>query len=117
MLAIKPAFEVEVEPAKVALAPGGAATVKFRAIRLPSFAGEVTITPMTPLGVALPESIVIPADKSSVEIEIKVEATLKPGNQRIRFVATAPVNGFQEEPRAKDLEIEIKEPTPAAATK
>lgn len=117
MLAIKPAFEMEVEPAKLTLAPGGMATVKFMAMRLPSFSGEVKITSSTPLGIAIPESMVIPADKSSVEIEVKVEATLKPGNQRIRFVATAPVNGFQEEPRAKDLEIEIKEPAPAAATK
>jgi hypothetical protein len=75
----------------------------------------VTISPTTPPGITLPLSITIPADKPSVEIEIVIPSSMKPNRERIRFLATAPVNGFQEEPRAKELEIEIKEPTPAAA--
>ncbi|MCE9524493.1 MAG: PPC domain-containing protein [Planctomycetales bacterium] len=118
MLAIKPAFEIEVEPAKLTLAPGDKRTVKLVAMRLLSFAGAVTIIPSSPPGITLPASITIPADKPSVEIEIAIPSSMKPNRERIRFLATAPVNGFQEEPRAKELEIEIKEPTPATtATK
>jgi hypothetical protein len=110
LLAIKPAFEIEIDPSKLTLPPGGKTKVTLTAKRLPSFAGAINIEFTIPLGLALPETIVIPEGKESAEIEIAVAAESRPRRERIRLVASAPVNGFQEEPRPKDLEIEIKEP-------
>lgn len=110
ILVIKPAFELEIEPNKLTLPPGGREKVMLKVKRLPSFAGAVTIEPTIPLGLTFPETIVIPEGNDSMEIEVGVPADGKPRRERIRLVASAPVNGFQEEPRPKDLEIEIKEP-------
>lgn len=110
MLTIKPVFELEIEPNKLTLAPGGREKVMLKVKRLPSFAGAVTIESTIPSGITFPENMVIPEGRESLEIEVATAADGKPRRERIRLTASAPVNGFQEEPRPKDLEIEIKEP-------
>ena len=110
MLAIKPAFEITIPAMKLTLPPGGQASVPLSVQRLPSFAGEVTITLTPPPGITLPSSITFPPGESDIEIQVSVAADVKPHTERIRLLATGLVNGFQEEPRPKDLEIEIKEP-------
>ena len=107
-LAVRPAFEVTLEPAQVTVAPGGTVKLKLVAARLSSFSGDVTIMPTTSLGVTLPTTITIPAGQPSVEVDVVVAADSKPRREKIRFAATGTVNGFQEEPRPIELDLVVK---------
>jgi len=116
-LSIKPAVEVAIEPVQLVVAPGGMSKIKLVAKRLPSFTGSVTVTMNSQPGVTLPMTVVIPEGQPTAEIELRVSPDTKPRRERIRFVTTASVGGFQEEPRPAELDLEIKLDVPAAGGK
>ena len=61
------------------------------------------ITPQP--GIEAPASIVIPAGKASVDIDIKADVALPAGRRNFNLNATAQVNGFEEEQRGR-FEVE-----------
>ncbi len=109
-LDVRPAFEISLEPAQVMLAPGEKSRVKLVSKRLPSFAGDIVVSPSTASGVTLPPMITIPAGQSEVEVDLTVAPGAQPRRERIRFLAVATVDGFQEELRPVELDLEIKAP-------
>lgn len=108
-LQVKPSFEIEVVPSQITAQPGEKVTVKLVAHRLPSFDGEIRVELNTNMKLPLPETVTIPAS-GTAEFDIMVPADFQPRRDRIRFIATGVINGFQEEPRPKELDLEVKMP-------
>ncbi len=112
-VAVKPGFEIAIEPPPPAmLPPGSKFNVRLVAQRLPSFTGPVTIEPQRIAGLELPEQLIIAAAASSTEFEVVIPADFRPGRHRFRFVATGQVGNFQEEPKPKEFDLEVKAPPP-----
>ncbi|QDU31552.1 hypothetical protein ETAA8_67110 [Anatilimnocola aggregata] len=112
-LAVKPGFEVTLDPPPpTTLPPGSKFTVRLAVQRQPTFQGPVTIEPQRLSGIQLPEELVIAAENNSAEFEVNVPEDLRPGRFRFRFVATGQVGTFQEEPKPKEFDLEVKVPPP-----
>lgn len=109
-LDLKTAFEVTPDPAQVALEPGQTTRIKLNVQRLKTFAGSVTVTPSPVNGLELPETIVIPANQTSGELELCVPADMKPTRLNIRLTSNGLVEKFQEETQGQNLQVEIKAP-------
>ncbi len=124
-LDLKAGFDVVAEPKPVSVLPGEKVKFELVATRLPPFTGAITVGQSDqpnqgpPAGITLPEKVVIPEGKDRVEVELSVAADVKPGRLRVRLESRAPVGAFLEEPRPKDVEIEVKKPEvkPAEAKK
>jgi hypothetical protein len=115
-LELKAGFDVVAEPKPVSVLPGEKVKFELVATRLPPFTGAITVEQSDqpnqgpPAGITLPEKVVIPEGKDRVEVELSVAAEVKPGRLRVRLESRAPVGAFLEEPRPKDVEIEVKKP-------
>ena len=108
-LNLVPAYSFSFEPAKVSLLPGATTKIRLLAVRQRSFDGAVTVK-LTPTiqGVMLPESIVVPKSEPGVDVEIKAAVDATPTKQNLQTIATALVNGFEEEQRGGALEVEVR---------
>jgi hypothetical protein len=112
-LAVKPGFEITIDPPPPPmLAPGSKFNVRLAVQRLAAFSGPVTIEPQPIAGLELPEQLTIAADASSTEFEVNIPADFRQGRHRFRFVATGQVGNFQEEPKPKEFDLEVKAPPP-----
>lgn len=110
-LTVKPGFEVTLDPPPpTTLPPGSKFNVRLAVQRLPSFAGPVSIEPQPIAGLQLPELITIAAEATSAEFEVALPTDFRPGRHRFRFTATGQVGNFQEEPRPKEFDLEVKVP-------
>lgn len=109
----RPAFKLTPESSSHAVEPGQTAKVKLLVERWPTFHGAVEVNTVPSAQLTFPELLTIAADSNSVEFDVTVPATAKPGKQKIRVTGISTVAGFQEELRPIDVEIEIK---PAAKT-
>lgn len=110
-LAVKPGFEITVDPPPpTTLPPGSKFNLRLAVQRLPSFAGPVAIEPQRIAGLELPETINIAADANSAEFEVTIPDDFRQGRHRFRFVATGQVGNFQEEPKPKEFDLEVKAP-------
>ena len=110
-LEIRPAFLIAAEPpTPVKGEPGTAVKVRLSADRVKSFTGPVTVALTSPTGLELPETVVIPAGQTGVEIEVKIQADATPGRRSIVLSATADVDGFEEEHRNGRIEVEVLKP-------
>jgi hypothetical protein len=72
----------------------------------------VTIEPQRIAGLELPEQLLIPAEGNSTEFEVNIPTDFRQGRHRFRFVATGQVGNFQEEPKPKEFDLEVKLPPP-----
>lgn len=116
-LAVKPGFEVSFDPPPPpTLPPGSKLTIRLAVQRLPEFSGPVTIEPQPVAGLELPEPLTIPPDAASTEFAVQIPADFRQGRHRFRFVATGQVGNFQEEPRPKEFDLEVKAPPPEKNT-
>jgi hypothetical protein len=113
MLQVKPAFELEIEPKQLIVAPGTTMKIKLLAKRLPSFSGAIKVSPTAFTGVTVPTALTIEESQSSIEFDFVVAADCQPRRDRLRFPSTGQVGVFQEEPRQPELDLEVKLPTPA----
>jgi hypothetical protein len=112
-LAVKPGFEISVDPPPpTMLPPGSKFNVRLAVQRLPSFTGPVTIEPQRIAGLELPEQLTIAADASSTEFDVNIPVDFRPGRHRFRFISTGQVGNFQEEPKPKEFDLEVKAPPP-----
>ena len=110
-LSVKPGFEVTIDPPPpTTLPPGSKFQVRLAVQRLPSFAGPVTIEPQRIAGLELPEQLTIASDGNSTEFEVAIPEDFRQGRHRFRFVATGQVGNFQEEPRPKEFDLDVKLP-------
>lgn len=110
-LSVKPGFEVTIDPPPpTTLPPGSKFQVRLAVQRLPSFAGPVTIEPQRIAGIELPEQLTIASDANGAEFEVSIPEDFRQGRHRFRFVATGQVGNFQEEPRPKEFDLEVKAP-------
>jgi hypothetical protein len=109
-LSVQPGFELSSDPLMLMLEPGSTAKLKLIVKRLAGVTCPITIRPTAFAGVTVPESVVIPADQSAVEIDVVVAADCQPRRDRLRFPSSGQVGAFQEEPRQLELELEVKKP-------
>lgn len=105
-------FELDVRAAYVISADavmveaGSTAKVRLTAEQMKGFDAEVTVQLAPSLGIDLPTTITIPRGQTSVDVEIKVDATQPAGRRSINLNASAVVNGFEEEQRGR-LDIDV----------
>jgi hypothetical protein len=112
-LAVKPGFEITIEPPPpTTLPPGSKFTVRLAVQRHAPVNGPITIEPQRIAGLELPEQLIIAEGASSTEFEVNIPADVRQGRQRFRFVATGQVGNFQEEPKPKEFDLEVKAPPP-----
>jgi hypothetical protein len=111
-LDLKGGFDVTPEPKTVTVAPGETATFRMLAGRVAPFTGPVTIEPQESPGIELPAKLEIPAGTDGVDWKVTVPADFAPRKVRIRYLAAGKVGEFVEEPRPKDIEIDVKKPEP-----
>ena len=116
-LELRAGFEVTQEPSPLTLAPGESGIFKLRATRLPPFVGPIAIEPTEVFGIKLPEKLEIPAGKDEIDVPVSVAADFMPRRVQIRFQSSAQVGQFLEEPRPKNIDIDVKKPTPPPAAK
>jgi hypothetical protein len=110
-LSVKPGFEITFDPPPpTTLPPGSKFPVRLAVQRLPSFAGPVTIEPQRVAGLELPEQLTVAGDASSTEFDVVIPEDFRQGRHRFRFVATGQVGNFQEEPKPKEFDLEVKAP-------
>jgi len=110
-LDIKSAFNVIAEPALIKMEPGATAKLRLVADRLKNFDADVTVQITPVLGFDLPDQIVIPRGQTGVDISVRIPSDRAPGRQSITFIASAVVNGFEEEQRGRiDIDI-VKMPS------
>ena len=96
------------EPAKVALLPGESAKARLGVSRVKSFDGPITLHLSPMQGVTLPETATVPKGQDAVEIDIAVSLDAQARKQGVQVLATADVDGFEEEVRGQPVEIEVK---------
>jgi hypothetical protein len=106
------AYTITSDTPKVALLPGEAAKVRYIANRVKSFDGPVMIHLNPMQGLEAPETVTIPKGQASVEFEVRATADAQPRKQGWSLLATADVNGFEEELRAGPVELEFKKVEP-----
>jgi hypothetical protein len=111
-LDLKGGFDVTVEPSSVTVAPGETAAVRLVAGRVGSFTGPITIEPQESPGLNVPAKIEIPSGADGVDVKVAIPADFAPRRVRIRYQASGKVGQFVEEPRPKDIEINVKIPEP-----
>ena len=110
-LTVKPGFEVTLDPPPpTTLPPGSKFNVRLALQRLPPFSGPVNIEVQPIAGLQLPEQLTIAADAASTEFEVVIPDDFRQGRHRFRFTATGQVGNFQEEPRPKEFDLEVKAP-------
>lgn len=110
-LAVKPGFEVTIDPPPpTTLPPGSKFPIRLVVQRLSAFAGPVTIEPQRIAGLELPEMLTIAGDANSTEFEVSIPDDFRQGRHRFRFTATGQVGNFQEEPKPKEFDLEVKVP-------
>lgn len=107
-LEVQSAFQPTYDPPQISIEPGGTARIKLLANRVPTYQGEVTFTLGPQSGFQFPESVIIPKDQASTEIEIKAATTLNPGRQNIRAQVAGFVGKYEESFNAPNIEIEVK---------
>ena len=96
------------EPAKVSLLPGESAKARIAVTRVKTFDGPVMVHLSPIQGVTLPELVTIPKGQGRVEIDIAVSPDAQPRKQGVQVLATADVDGFEEEVRDQVVEIEVR---------
>ncbi|WP_254507206.1 PPC domain-containing protein [Anatilimnocola floriformis] len=110
-LIVKPGFEVTIDPPPpTTLPPGSNFNLRLALQRLPSFAGPVEIEVQPISGLQLPEKLTIAAEANSTEFAVTIPDDFRQGRHRFRFTATGQVGNFQEEPRPKEFDLEVKAP-------
>jgi hypothetical protein len=112
-LDVRTAFELSAEPVALKLQPGGSARVRLKVERVKPFAGAVKVRFDPIRGLTLPESLVIPAGQTGVDLEVKTDADIRPGRYQVRPRAHAEVGGFEEETRGQLFEVEVLKPEAA----
>ncbi len=106
------AFQFLPEQVKLAMLPGESVTVKLAMQRAKNFDAPVTfhLSPMQ--GLEFPEMVTLPKGQNSVAFNVKAADDLQPHRQGLSILATADVNGFEEEIRGQPIEIEVKKVEP-----
>lgn len=111
-LDLVPAFKVAPETPKLTLAPGESATVRYAIDRLPSFDGPVSLRLNPQDGLTFDEAITVAKGQSVVEVKVSAAPTATARRVNLSVTATATVDGYEEEVRGPNVEIDVKPPEP-----
>jgi hypothetical protein len=109
-LDLKAAFAPTPEPASLEIEPGGIAKFRLLANRTQVFAGPLILTPSKLNGFSYPEKFEIPADQSSVDVELKAALETAEGNYQLSLVTRGYVGKYEEEVNGPNSTITIKKP-------
>lgn len=109
-LDLKAAFAPTPEPASLQIEPGGIAKFRLLANRTQVFAGPLILTPSKLNGFSYPEKFEIPADQSSVDVELKAALETAEGNYQLSLVTRGYVGKYEEEVNGPNITITIKKP-------
>jgi hypothetical protein len=108
-LETKIAFGPTTETPQITLAPGESAMLKIAANRISPFNGSLTISPVAPDGLILPNNIEFAQAQTHARVELKVTADFKPGKYTVMLPASARIGKFSERNDGGKLEVIVKE--------
>ncbi len=104
------AFKIAPEATKLMLAPGETGTVRLLLDRVPSFDGPVLLHLNPQDGLQFEETVQVAKGQKSVEIKVVASATAADRRGNLQINASATVDGYEEEVRVPNVEIEVKAP-------
>jgi hypothetical protein len=110
-LDLVPAFKLTPESPKLTLAPGESGTVRYAIDRAASFDGPVSLRLNPQDGLAFDEAIIAAKDQTAIDVKVTALPTVTPRRTNLSITATATVDGYEEEVRVPNVEIEVKLPT------
>ncbi len=110
------AFKLAPETPNVTLAPGESTTVRYIIDRVPRFDGPVSLRLNPQDGLAFDEAITVPKGQSTVDVKVSATPTATARRVNLSITATATVDGYEEEVRVPNVEIEVKPPEPKKGT-
>ncbi len=106
------AFKLTPETPKLTLVPGESATVRYAIDRVPSFEGPVSLRLNPQDGLSFDEVITVAKGQSTVDVKVSATPTATARRANLSITATATVDGYEEEVRLPNVEIEVKPPEP-----
>lgn len=106
------AFKITPESPKLMLAPGETGTVRLLVERVPSFDGPVLLHLNPQDGLQFEESVQVAKGQKIVEIKVVASATAGDRRGNLQINASATVDGYEEEVRVPNVEIEVKAVVP-----
>ena len=106
------AFKLTAETPKLALAPGESGTVRYAVERVPGFDGPVSLRLNPQDGLGFDEAITVAKGQSTVDVKVSAIPTATARRVNLTMIATATVDGYEEEVRVPSVEIEVKSPEP-----
>ncbi len=110
-LDVRSAFKPSFEPSTVSGEPGQVVKVKLLANRTPTFSGEVILEMQQPTaGITLANKLVIPADRSEIELEFTIAPDTMPRRLSPRFQSTGYVGKYEEELNEPTLNVDVTKP-------
>lgn len=102
------AFKIAPESAKLVLAPGEMGTVRLTVDRVPTFDGPVLLHLNPRDGLQFEETVHIAKGQKMVEIKVVASAMAADRRHNMQINASASVDGYEEEVRVPNVEIEVK---------
>lgn len=109
-LDIVTAFKLTAETPKLTLSPSESATVRYAIERVPSFDGPLSLRLNPQDGLVFDEAITVPKGQSTVEVKVSATSMATARRANLSITATATVDGYEEEVRGPNVEIEVKLP-------
>ena len=106
------AFKIVSETPKLTLAPGESATVRYTVERVPGFDGPLSLRLNPQDGLAFDETIAVAKGQATVALKVSAAPTATARRVNLSVTATATVDGYEEEVRGPNVEIEVKPPEP-----
>jgi hypothetical protein len=104
------AFKITPDAPKLMLAPGETGTVRLTIDRVPSFDGPVLLHLNPQDGLQFEETVRVAKEQKIVEIKVVASAAAGDRRGNLQIEARATVDGYEEEVRVPNVEIEVKTP-------
>ncbi len=104
------AFKLTPVTPKLTLAPGESTTLRYTIERVPGFDGPVSLRLNPQDGLTFDETMTVAKGQATVDVKVVVASTTTARQVNLQVTATATVDGYEEEVRVPNVEIEVKPP-------
>ncbi|MCH2202195.1 MAG: hypothetical protein MK102_09500, partial [Fuerstiella sp.] len=108
-LETKSAYRLSVETPEIQLSPGGSTAVKIVSHRLSPFADQISLKLTATDGIQVPEMLTIMSGESSVEFDLVLEESVKPGRYSVSVTGDAIIGKFLERVEGEPLSVVVNE--------
>ena len=108
-LETKSAYRLSVEIPEIQLSPGGRTAVKIVSHRLSPFADQISLKLTATDGIQVPEMLTILSGEDSVEFDLVLDESVKPGRYSVSVTGDAIIGKFLERVEGEPLTVVVNE--------